>query len=557
MSSLEEFFSDDTDVPPHYICSLTETIFIEPALLNGRIYERSKILEWIKTNKTDPFTREQISAPSRSLGIESMVHPIMKSSLGLDVFMKYKVEQFFKKLQVLNKAYHSSLDMNTTSITTSATSTAASTKIGSEMANTTDQHPQDYSFMMEKDSIRTEIISHVFKLMIRFISSCFLYINNHHGGNNVATPLPDHYHIAKNELPKYVTLFDKQELLETCLEECKHSQHAFNIISEFINESFARNSPTTNDSSSPAISTRMNQSLSKPSSQISQNNNSNGNNHSHTSNGNNNSISELASSEMKKKNLVSLMDAVNLSPNSSPTLIQQALTHSSPLIAVMNTNPVNSLLKDSSSPTLSTNNIWITIPPIETGVNSHHYTPMDPNIISSLFSDEIFSHIPNTDQVMNLSSLRYLSHYLYKTNQTLHSNQLIKEYTDSHVKYTVLKQGIAMKKDVKSFFQNSKLKKRHILLVSSKSKFKVFIFNADGNNNEVFHSDMKPSEEMELSNLCYITINDQPKKNVSIFSSNTLTLNDRTEKKKWLFEFENSYERDEWFYMLKYCLLLC
>lgn len=52
MSSLEEFFSDDPDVPSHYICSLTETIFIEPALLNGRIYERSKILEWIKTNKT-------------------------------------------------------------------------------------------------------------------------------------------------------------------------------------------------------------------------------------------------------------------------------------------------------------------------------------------------------------------------------------------------------------------------------------------------------------------------------------------------------------------------
>ena len=55
MSTLEEFFSDDFDTPVHFICSLTETIFVEPALLNGRIYEKSKILDWIKTNKTGKY----------------------------------------------------------------------------------------------------------------------------------------------------------------------------------------------------------------------------------------------------------------------------------------------------------------------------------------------------------------------------------------------------------------------------------------------------------------------------------------------------------------------
>lgn len=550
--------------------------------------------------KIDPFTREQISPPSRSLGIESMVHPIMKSSLGLDTFMKYKVEQFFKKLQVLNKAYHSSCLVTTRTTTTSTvitssssppppSSTTTSTTINTTTINSTkiendasilrssavvQQHTavdhQDSMMGLEKDSFNTEILSHVFKLMIRFISSCLLYMNthHHHGGNN-STPLPDHYHIAKNELPKYVTLFDKQELLETCLEECKHSQNVFNLISEFINESFARNSPTNDSSPSTTtnnylISTRMNRNLLK-------------------------SSSDQQQQQMKEKNLVSLMDNV-LSPlnSSSPTLIQQAFTNSSPLIAVMNvkdslltaTTSVNTGTNTTNTTNTGTNttmnhttanqnlnNIWITIPPIEmtSCVNSstqqQHLDSYHQNIISSLFSDEIFSHIPNTNQVLNLSSLRSLSHYLFVKNnqqQQQHTHSMIKEYSDSHVKYTILKQGIVMKKDVKSFFQNSKLKKRHILLtVNAKSKFKVLIFNADGNNNDIFHSDMKPLEEMELSNLCYITINDQPKKNSFPSNHRTLTLNDRTEKKKWLFEFENSYERDEWLYLLKYCLLLC
>jgi hypothetical protein len=93
MCTLEEFFADDADVPQHYICNtFTHSILIEPVILNGRLYESKKIKEWLNTNKTDPFSRERVSS-------SKLVQPVLKSAIGLDVFMMKKVDKYFQALQ--------------------------------------------------------------------------------------------------------------------------------------------------------------------------------------------------------------------------------------------------------------------------------------------------------------------------------------------------------------------------------------------------------------------------------------------------------------------------
>jgi hypothetical protein len=87
--TLEEFFSDDDDVPQHYICNtFTHAILVEPVLLNGRLYESHKINEWVANNKTDPFTRERVASTK-------VIQPILKSAIGLDAFMRKKVENVY------------------------------------------------------------------------------------------------------------------------------------------------------------------------------------------------------------------------------------------------------------------------------------------------------------------------------------------------------------------------------------------------------------------------------------------------------------------------------
>jgi hypothetical protein len=88
---LEELFSGDKDVPSFYIDSVfTEVIFKEPVLCSGKIYEKKKLLEWIKENRTDPITREEISIHD--------VQIIHKSSIGLDNFMTFKVKNVRKNI---------------------------------------------------------------------------------------------------------------------------------------------------------------------------------------------------------------------------------------------------------------------------------------------------------------------------------------------------------------------------------------------------------------------------------------------------------------------------
>ncbi|EFC50197.1 pleckstrin-like domain-containing protein [Naegleria gruberi] len=385
-----------------------------------------------------------------------MVHPIMKSSIGLDVFMKYKVESFFKKLDALKKVVNNE--------------------------------------SMESE----EQVNHLFKLMIRFISSTLLFINSLTNAN-----IPDHYIIAKNQLPKYLSYFDKQELLETSLQECKNSQNIFNLLSDYINENHI-------DNGEYFISSRV---FSNTTTTCIDSTNNTATPNTTTNNNNTNILDSMIGGGLS-------------SIDQHSQIIQSPI----PLISVIN--------KD---------NQWIKIPSIES--TTCNIDDSASELFESLFGNDIYSQIPNTNQTLNLSSLKSLTHYLINKN----SNTFNEAF-----KFSILKQGSAYKKDVKSFFQNSKLKKRHILLVhSSNQKFKLILFNADGSSNDIFHNEMKPLEEIELSNLCYLTINDNPKKNISISSLNTLTINDRTEKKKWLFEFSNEFERDEWFYMLKYCLLLC
>lgn len=51
--TLEDFFAEDDDIPEFYICStFTDVIFKVPAMLNGRIYEKSEILHWIRKEGT-------------------------------------------------------------------------------------------------------------------------------------------------------------------------------------------------------------------------------------------------------------------------------------------------------------------------------------------------------------------------------------------------------------------------------------------------------------------------------------------------------------------------
>ena len=388
-----------------------------------------------------------------------MIHSVMKSAIGLDTFMKSKVEQFFKKLDFLRNLL-------------------SSRGLGDEKIELD---------LEDENHIEDDTIECVVRTMVRFMSCCLLYISNCTTAN-----LPDHYFVARSELPKYVVYFDRKELLDTCLEECKKNQKAFNLVSDFINESFSKV-----DSVKPVICT------------------------SH--------VAEQSSP----------VDTQQVSPSSDKT--------AAPLADNLTSMPSEAInMPQSTSPKkVLESKFWKKIPPFE------HVQSKENISIDSLFSEDAFNEIPNTDQVLNLSSLRQLSHFLYK-NQ----NNVQKERTYSD--YSILKQGTTQKKDVKSFFQNSKLKKRHLLLVTGgKSKFKLLLFKADGLNEEVFHNEMKQIEEMELSNLCYLTINEQTKKGVSTFQNNTLTIADNTEKKKWLFEFSTEHERDEWLYTLKYCLLLC
>jgi hypothetical protein len=89
--SLEELFSGDKDVPNFYFDSVfTEVIFKEPVLCSGKIYEKKKLFEWIKENRTDPITREEISIHD--------VQIIYKASLGLDNFMTFKVKNVKTKI---------------------------------------------------------------------------------------------------------------------------------------------------------------------------------------------------------------------------------------------------------------------------------------------------------------------------------------------------------------------------------------------------------------------------------------------------------------------------
>lgn len=47
--TLEDFFAEDDDIPDFYMCNtFTDVIFKVPAMLNGRIYEKSEILHWIR-----------------------------------------------------------------------------------------------------------------------------------------------------------------------------------------------------------------------------------------------------------------------------------------------------------------------------------------------------------------------------------------------------------------------------------------------------------------------------------------------------------------------------
>eukprot|EP01080_Neovahlkampfia_damariscottae_P004362 gene4362-7718_t len=88
--SLEELFSADSDVPLFYIDTVfTELIFSEPVILNGKIYEKHNLVQWIKENETDPITREDVCIFN--------INPIYKSSFGLDSFMTSKVKNYFEE----------------------------------------------------------------------------------------------------------------------------------------------------------------------------------------------------------------------------------------------------------------------------------------------------------------------------------------------------------------------------------------------------------------------------------------------------------------------------
>ena len=49
--------SDDHTVPDSLQCTITDVLMVEPAVLNGRFYERASIEQWVREHGTDPFSR--------------------------------------------------------------------------------------------------------------------------------------------------------------------------------------------------------------------------------------------------------------------------------------------------------------------------------------------------------------------------------------------------------------------------------------------------------------------------------------------------------------------
>ncbi|KAL9650959.1 hypothetical protein ABK040_015062 [Willaertia magna] len=207
MSSLEEFFSDDADVPQHFICPLSTTIFIDPVILNGRIYERQVILQWITKDKTDPFTRESLTNTNNA-PIASQLHSIYKSAIGLDIFMKQKVESFFQKIEKI---------------------------MSNEKTNR-----EESILLLEENDLSVESI---YKTMIRFLACYFNYLATFQNigakNNNSSNLLPEHYEFVKKNisllLQKY---FQKDLLLKILLQESKNNKFIFDKIINLINESF-------------------------------------------------------------------------------------------------------------------------------------------------------------------------------------------------------------------------------------------------------------------------------------------------------------------------------
>jgi hypothetical protein len=54
-----------SSVPDEYICPITQAVMVDPVSgSDGRTYERSAIVEWLRTHNTSPITREIMTAGS-------------------------------------------------------------------------------------------------------------------------------------------------------------------------------------------------------------------------------------------------------------------------------------------------------------------------------------------------------------------------------------------------------------------------------------------------------------------------------------------------------------
>jgi len=258
--TLEDFFAEDDDIPDFYMCNtFTDVIFKVPAMLNGRIYEKSEILHWIRKEGTDPFTRMEAD--------EEYVQTVMKSAIGLDQFMLKKVNQFCAKLKKYLTTHATERAPTSDNKTTvrSFISTVALFLCCIVKPSITQENDPNNNNKSKSNSSENQLSSELRK------------------DQEMAVYSEDHYVRARSFCAtddKFLRHFTKQDLLMCVMSHAKNNRMVLDSVVRFLDDFYQHNA---GDTSSDHVTLSWNNTTT-PTSPNAENNDSNNNNSSNNDN---------------------------------------------------------------------------------------------------------------------------------------------------------------------------------------------------------------------------------------------------------------------------------